>query len=191
MVISQTRAFCAPVDSSASESSDRRSTKPPSDASGSRSSYRARRTRARPGSRGARRLPRLLLAQVLEVAGLLHHLLDARRRCRPSTSGCAPTIDLDERLSAACARASAPVRRARAGPWPRASRRRPPVEQAGGHQRRRSAPAVMGSAASSASITTLPMPRVGTLTTRRKLTSSCGLMISLRYASASLTSLRS
>ncbi len=39
--------------------------------------------------------------------------------------------------------------------------------------------------------TLLPMPRAGTFTTRRKLTSSCGLMRSRRYASASLISLRS
>ena len=51
-----------------------------------------------------------------------------------------------------------------------------PAASSGGARRR----SASGSIACSASITPLPMPRAGTLITRRKLTSSCGLMISLQ-----------
>ena len=47
------------------------------------------------------------------------------------------------------------------------------------------------STASSESMTPLPIPRAGTLMTRRRLTSSCGLRTRRRYARASLISFRS
>ena len=88
-VIIQTRAFCVPDSSSTSDSSDRRSTNPPSEGSGSRPSYLAR------GRHELREVfdARLgvfapVLAQILEVAALVEHLADRdRHRLLPGDVG--------------------------------------------------------------------------------------------------------
>ena len=76
-VISHTRAFCDPCCSSASDSRDRRSTKPPSDGSGSRPSYsRAADTSSARFSMRAFGIFVTLVAQVLQVAASIEDLAD-------------------------------------------------------------------------------------------------------------------
>ena len=76
-VISQMRASRLPCPSSASESSDSLSVKPPSDASGSRPSYsRAAETSSIRFSIRPCESSDLVFAQVLQVPGLIEHLAE-------------------------------------------------------------------------------------------------------------------
>ena len=90
-VIIQMRASRAPCSSSTSDSSDRRSTKPPSDGSGSRLSYsRAADTSSARFSIAALGILAAFLAQILQVAALVEHLADRDRHripAAPSRSG--------------------------------------------------------------------------------------------------------
>ena len=88
-VISQIRASRDPCSSSTSDSSDRRSTKPPSDGSGSRLSYsRAADTSSARFSMRAFGVFAALVAQVLQVAAPVEHLADRdRHRVLPRDLG--------------------------------------------------------------------------------------------------------
>ena len=149
---------------------------------------RGLRTRARPtpvrrGSRSRPRLPRCapragpggsrdwssILPMATDTGSAARHLGRAtdqvaeRRQRRRRAAGEAPRVEAADDASP---RASGAARRAR-----RAAKSGDAGQQRRPSGRRRGA-------ASSASITPLPMPRAGTLTTRRRLTSSCGLMTS-------------
>ena len=128
-----------------------------------------------------------LLAQVLQVAGLVEHL--ARWRSTPararaiSVSDSMRSRNARERRRRAAGEALRLEARGRGGPTAtrrRAAGREPGVEPCGGIIAARGPLACRSAPARSASITPLPMPRAGTLMTRRRLTSSCGLRSSLR-----------
>ncbi len=95
----------------------------------------------------------------------------------PAASSASDAIRSRNAVSAASARGGSSRRSSATRAAPRAIAATALGSQAGGEAaacRHRSS--TSGSTASSASMHRLPMPRAGTLTTRRKLTSSCGLM---------------
>ena len=160
---------------------------------------RAIRTRARPrpvpsGSRCAPRLPRC--ARRAGPAGSRSGRAPGRARstrCAPATSAASDAMQIAERRRAPRARAAAAAARSSAT----SSRAQSERGDGAGLQARPSSSGVSRvvvgriDGVERVDARVLPMPRAGTFTTRRKLTSSCGLMRSRRYASASLISLRS
>ena len=180
IVIISTRASRSPASSSASESSDNWSTNPASDGSGAARLVFARgRHELHEVLDAALGLLAALLAQVLQVAALVEDLAERdrdgfaappsrswRRSGRETPSATPAARGASSRCSTACTSlAQSELLSRRAG---------------AGQEGRRRRPAASSSTASSDSITPLPMPRAGTLMTRRRLTSSCGLRTQLQ-----------